>query len=445
MGTIKRTNSPRGGGRRGRGLSRQYTFIVIGIALLAILFLSGYDNDTTTYTYMASLPQSVFDDGGSSDIKTSKSVTSSSPTTTAATTTKDSSTATVMAMATGYGLDDYQRFVGSLRNTGYKGYIILAVSPDVPSHIENYLLSQSVAVKKVQYVNCSHPLATQDTRTEQQQNDHDKEILTCVHPYPNLKHRWARFPLLRDYLVECTTCTGPVLITDMRDTIFQRDPFGADAPPVNSLQVFEEHYTIRTTHWLVDWPVFDCKGVRFDKPMLCSGTTIGTRETMIEYLRVMHAEMVDWMNDPKCCCFPINGDDQSMHNYLFYSGKLDHVAVAVPNRMGIVNTVGAQGALIWDAHLQAKREMLKKMGKDEGTANQYPFDIDTEHGNEPGNWLGLQYGMTDKDGYFVNYNGERSFVAHQIDRLGFPIYEWIEGGLLRGGGNDKKLTEESGQ
>jgi hypothetical protein len=334
---------------------------------------------------------------------------------------QNSSTATVMAMATGYNLGDYKRFVGSLRKTGYQGHVILAVSPVLEPDVEEYLTSKKVTIKRVSYVNCSHPLL----KEEEQNGNHDKELVTCVHPYPSLKHRWARFPLLRDYLKECTTCTGPVLITDMRDTLFQRDPFGPEAPlvPPNTLQVFQEHPMVRTTHWLVDWPVGDCKGVHFDKPMLCSGTTVGTRSAMLEYLRVMHAEMDAWMQDPKCCCFKTNGDDQSIHNYLFYSGKLDHIAVAVPDRMGLVNTVGAQAGQIFDHHINSKRALLAAKGENIDDAWGTKFDVKED---SKGNWLGLHYGMTDEEGYFTNYNGERSFIAHQIDRFG-PVYmNWIE-------------------
>jgi hypothetical protein len=394
--------------------------LIVGLAILATIVLFG---DDVKYSYMSPFQQSILEDAVDRQQQPQRQdhPTKPTPATKTTTTRQDSSTATVMAMATGYGLGDYQRFVGSLRSTGYSGHIILAVSPTVRTGIEEYLLSQDVTMRKVQYINCTHPLLDPTERM----NGHDEELVTCVDPYPSLKHRWGRFPLLRDYLVDCTSCTGPVLITDMRDTIFQRDPFGPDAPAVDSLQVFEEHYTIRTTNWLVDWPVFDCKGIRFDKPMLCSGTTIGTRETMIEYLRIMEDEMNVWMNDPKCCCFKINGDDQSIHNYLFYSGKLDHIAVAVPNRMGLVNTVGAQAALISNSHRKTKKEMLKEQGKNEDDAEGIPFDQDAEHGNEHGNWLGLQYGMTDKEGYLVNHNGERSYIIHQIDRFGWQYYSWL--------------------
>jgi hypothetical protein len=57
----------------------------------------------------------------------------------------------------------------------------------------------------------------------------------------------------------------------------------------------------------------------------------------------MHKEMAEWMKDPKCCCNKMNGDDQSIHNYLFYTGKFPN-ATAIQNRMGIVHTVGKQAA-----------------------------------------------------------------------------------------------------
>ena len=72
----------------------------------------------------------------------------------------------------------------------------------------------------------------------------------------------------------------------------------------------------------------ECRGVTYDKPMLCSGSTIGTRDTMLQYLEKMYDEMKAWAADPKCH-FSINGDDQSIHNYLFYSGQLPF-AKAIP-------------------------------------------------------------------------------------------------------------------
>ena len=119
------------------------------------------------------------------------------------------------------------------------------------------------------------------------------------------------------------------------------------------------------------------------------------------------------------------------HNYLYYSHQLDAVTggvEAIQNRMGLVNTVGAQGALIFNTHVKNKKTEYKELGKDDSNVHHIPFDLSHDEDTSPEgkrNWLGLHYGMTDEDGYLVNYDGSRSFVVHQYDRLGFHYTDWI--------------------
>ena len=222
----------------------------------------------------------------------------------------------------------------------------------------------------------------------------------------------------------------------MRDTIFQRNPF--DKESIIGLQVFQEFYTVRTTHWLVDWPVGDCKNVHYDEAMLCSGTTIGTRNAMIDYLNIMQIEMYEWMSHPICCCFDTNGDDQSMHNYLYYSGKLNNTSIrggvtSIINRMGIINTVGAQASLILHSHTENKKALHTAKNEYSGNSHNDPYDLSRDEDGkdkpkshpERKNWLGLQYGLTDSDGYFLDMNGQRSYAVHQYDRFGGNYYDWI--------------------
>jgi hypothetical protein len=212
----------------------------------------------------------------------------------------DSSTATVMGVASGYSLPVYQRFVGSLRRTGYKGHIILGVSPDVDPAVLAYFRYRQVTPKILSWVNCTYENAHEDEKTD------IFKRTTCSHPYPDIKIRWSRFPLARDWLEECTSCTGPVLVMDVRDAYFQLDPFGPGSPPIAGLQVFQEHASQTTGHWLVRPIVKACKGIEFVEPMLCSGTTIGTRAAVLKYLEAMYAEMKVWINTPKCR-FQLNG------------------------------------------------------------------------------------------------------------------------------------------
>ncbi|CAB9498894.1 expressed unknown protein [Seminavis robusta] len=297
---------------------------------------------------------------------------------------QDSSHATVMGMAMARDI-----FVGSLRATGFKGNIILAISQDPKEGVEAYLKSQNVTLKRINVINCTYDILTIKGVNKNKLNSHTREVGTCAHPYPDLKIRWSRFALLRDYLEECDKCTGPVLVTDVRDTFFQRDPFGPEAPPVAGLQVFEEHKSQRTTHWLTQFPIEQCKKIPiFNETMLCSGTTIGTRQSMLRYL----------------------------HDMLFYTGKMPY-ATAQPNRMGLVHTAGKMGGIISKALNNNKHEDKNR--------NTSPTE------ESRGDWLGTEYDLTDRQGFFINSDGQRSFAVHQADRFGprFDYWLWHDGPL----------------
>ena len=308
----------------------------------------------------------------------------------------DSSTATVMGMASGYDLDVYQRFVGSLRKSGFKGHIFLGVAPDVDSRVLEYFKYRNVVPKIQKWVNCTY------TKDESKKNDIFKKT-QCAHPYPDIKIRWSRFPLQRDWLEACQTCTGPVLVLDVRDSWFQQDPFGPGSPVIKGLHVYEEHKSQTTQHWLTNWPIGDCKGVTYNETMLCSGTTVGTRVAMLKYLEVMYAEMKAWITDPSCR-FDINGDDQSIHNHLYYSGQLPFAKSWANRAGGLVNTVGVEGANIWKAH-----------GK--GTPS-YP-------GAQGSQWIGPEFNLVDRQGFFTEADGTRSRVIHQWDRFGKHYLDWL--------------------
>jgi hypothetical protein len=108
--------------------------------------------------------------------------------------------------------------------------------------------------------------------------------------------------------------------------------------------------------------------------------------------------------------------DQTIHNYLYYTHQLPF-ATAIPNRMGIVNTVGVEGAQSW----HAKKERLEKEeGLDEKQAarRKYP-------GANDQTWIGPEFNVTDAYGFFTQFDGERSRVIHQYDRWGITTSQWL--------------------
>lgn len=322
----------------------------------------------------------------------------------------DSSDATVIAMAQGYDLNTHRHFVGSLRKSGFNGTIMLATEPQLKDGVEGYLLSKNVTILRLNYTECVHKIL-QDHEIK---NKKDKECNTCIAPYQDVKIRWGRFPFLRDALRNCKACTGPVLVTDVRDTLFQRDPFGDGAPAVNGLQLYAEHRTVVASHPFIRHPIQQCKGIMLQGKMICSGTTIGTREAMLGYLDIMYEEMREWMKDENCWSKKAGGD-QAIHNYLYHTGRFDALLPTVYDpREGIVNTVGAKGTALSKMHREIYRDV------ENGNKKPFPFA-----NPKSGKWLSLEYDLTDKNGYFIDYNGERSRVIHQYDRFGDHFDPWL--------------------
>ena len=76
----------------------------------------------------------------------------------------------------------------------------------------------------------------------------------------------------------------------------------------------------------------------FDKPIICSGSTMGEQVAIESYLR----GMVKQFDDTKC---KLKGCDQGFHNYMYYSGGLNNVqgirGVEVFGQgKGIINNLG---------------------------------------------------------------------------------------------------------
>ena len=78
-------------------------------------------------------------------------------------------------------------------------------------------------------------------------------------------------------------------------TFLVLDPFAAavqlkqQAP----LMLFEEHPHMKNTHWLTDIPVTSCRKHKVgDTQVLCSGSTMGSREGILNYIDVMVVSMI---------------------------------------------------------------------------------------------------------------------------------------------------------
>lgn len=320
-----------------------------------------------------------------------------------------------MGMASGYSIEVFKQFVGSLRATGYFGHIILGISPDASKQVRDYLSSQQVTVKVVEKAtNCTHNGALG------YDGEPDKILNTknwhCPRDYPDYKITWARFALYRDWLQDCLDCTDGVVLTDVRDVFFQRDPFvtAAQLNMQHPLMLFEETENLDNTHWLTDFPVKLCRDfIVGQTPVLCSGSTMGSREGILGYLSEITTEFEYWAARPKCR-IDMPGDDQSIHNYLFYSGRLKN-AITVPHRTGPIHVIGWQAARIFE---RAEKEAKK--------LNESTIDFYINQQNSSSQWLPAHDSLIDLEtGLVTNLDGQPSAQVHQVDRFGYLNAKWL--------------------
>jgi hypothetical protein len=160
-----------------------------------------------------------------------------------------------------------------------------------------------------------------------------------------------RYRAYLDYLLEHDA--DAVLLTDLRDVVFQRDPF---AEPVRELELFFEDDTVRigtepfNTRWLGDLVGGRELDTMRGSPASCSGTVAGTRDAVVAYLR----QMVDEAESRRR---PMGSHDQAVHNLLLLRGRLPD-ATLVANGRGRVLTLGHMVA--WETN--ADGELLNEDG-----------------------------------------------------------------------------------
>lgn len=219
----------------------------------------------------------------------------------------------VLAACRGYPRKVYERFVGSLYDTGFDGAAVLFVGDgDLPA---------------VAPVAAGRPGFSVQT----------------LPPSPQ-QLALARYGAMRDFLrsVDAPATARRVLLSDARDVLFQRD---WSAHPAlagdHDLWVFAEDETIGNCRFNRAWleqidPALPA--ALADRRILCSGTTIGTGAGILAYLDAMVA-VGDVLQQAGRAA--LTGQDQGIHNFLVHTRRLGALRPrALTNDDNLVNTVG---------------------------------------------------------------------------------------------------------
>jgi hypothetical protein len=152
-----------------------------------------------------------------------------------------------------------------------------------------------------------------------------------------------RYGIYYDVLQQVAPWAERILLTDIRDVVFQGDPFDS----LDTLEVFLEDpsRTIGAEPHNRRWVehLFGAEELaRLEhKVVSCSGTVIGPRAEILHYLREMSAALV-WRRRP------MGSHDQGVHNFLLHAGRFGSPRV-VENGYGRVLTMGGMEHVTADA------------------------------------------------------------------------------------------------
>ena len=175
---------------------------------------------------------------------------------------------------------------------------------------------------------------------------------------------------------------GRVLLTDVRDVVFQRDPFGVAAGP---LHLFLEHpaKAIGQCIWTSSWIRYRYGDAALPplaaRPIVCSGVVLGDAAAVRDYLRVVDAQLPPTLRATNYMA----GYDQGVVNVLCHGGRFPgatlhayhdtpvlHLGNAPPDELAcdvrgeVVNAAGAPVAIVhqYDRHPALAERIAARWG-----------------------------------------------------------------------------------
>jgi hypothetical protein len=241
----------------------------------------------------------------------------------------------VLGLAAGLHYGDVRPFAASLRQNGYAGECILFVS------------RTTRGIDKIE----AHGIRTVAF---------DRPPAQAHVPY-----NAYRYFLYLDFLKKAGRRFELILLTDARDVIFQRDPFAYPWP--EGLNVGMEDGRMRIggcghmVRWLACHPLGTDGSELHDKPISCSGVTVGDHEAVLRYLESLTALLLPFSPGERMA-----GYDQGVHNRLLHSGRLD--PVAMHGNAGPILTLGYKEG---EPAMNSRGEILNDSGVPAHIVHQY--------------------------------------------------------------------------
>jgi hypothetical protein len=295
------------------------------------------------------------------------------------------STPIVLGCATDYSADQIRPFASTLRKTGFSGQIGIVIYRDQLDELAGVANQLAVTLIPTTRV----PQFLPDFVGARIQN---RNRMGCVHRAiakvapafcrnrvilrfltETLRHFYhiscGRYFIYFRCLEERRRRFSHVLITDVRDVIFQSDPFRYAAR--RGLYCFLDP-TVHlgdealNTRWMVNLFGEKYYQSRKGQKLFCSGTVLGDRNSMIGYLHKMCLMLIRVLPQ----AVGQVGDDQAAHNFLLWEGDLPDVIACENGENAVMTLKNADaGSFVFDEN----GSLLNLDGSPAPVLHQYDF------------------------------------------------------------------------
>jgi hypothetical protein len=257
----------------------------------------------------------------------------------------------VLGLAYGYKWISLAVFVRSLRTCGYAGDLALFVGETNP---RTYLELNRNGVKLIP-IRSKYPYHESLAGCPGLNRDHLEK--SCPHIQRYAMYRMYLHHLRREY--------DYVMLADVKDVLFQRNPFDFDAGGAE-ICFFEENRNraIRdcplNSRWISEPFGEATLALIGSNPILCSGTSIGTSGGVFDYC----GAMLECMSRHRIVGV---GGDQGSHNFLIYTKQIERMRI-FPNEDGPVLTLATRTN---SPQFNAQGNLVNLRGDVPNTVHQY--------------------------------------------------------------------------
>lgn len=287
----------------------------------------------------------------------------------------------VMGLVKGYRYEQIRPFVASLRNAGYSGEICLFYS-DLDERTLRLLRDHEVdlvpftsatlysILQRVHLGSSFYKLYYRLRHSFSPGQTEKKQLVRFRIAAKIFNVYCVRYPLYYLYLAQHPGKYAKVMLSDVRDVLFQRDPFDFEFDDSLCFFMEDDRQPMKkcpyNSMWLKSGYGQEVLQELGEEIASCSGITIGSTAAVMNYLELMVDQMLRLKSQP-------DGMDQGVHNYLLYKHEIKNVRL-FPNRLGPVFTMGKTVDL--PTQFDAEGFVLNKDGTVAHVLHQYDRHVE---------------------------------------------------------------------